>query len=72
MASTASAVTNEERAVAAAPAVVAIMPNSAQLLANPSVTGLVPLNDFATDEREAAGLIRRLVCDCSNAGSGAL
>ena len=50
---------------------VAIVPKRTQLLANPAVAGLVPMNDFAIDEREAAGEIRRLVggSDGSHGGS---
>ena len=50
---------------------VAVVPKRTQLLANPAVAGLVPMNDFATDEREAAGAIRRLVGG-SNTGSNGI
>ena len=49
---------------------VAIVPKRTQLLANPAVAGLVPMNDFATDEREAASEIRRLVGNGVGNGGG--
>jgi hypothetical protein len=38
-----------------------IAPRRDQLLVNPLVAGLVPINDFATDERAAAADIRNLI-----------